>query len=229
MTDKHSPELTCPCMPQCPNYGKCRQCIAAHAAYYTVPKCVKLMQEEMKQKHLHPGNPHQKKSLPERVAEYYAANPGAHLRSVAEALNITEWQLLDAMPDAIPVPTEALGEIYEALCGLDRVMLHVDTGSVLLQLTTALPAALERQGTMILKQESGDMSLTSLIFARSFYAMFLVRESLYGGKESLSLALVGENEKIALSIYLRRTDDGTAIEPKSKALFESLWEKYKLE
>lgn len=55
-------ELKCPCMPMCPNYGKCRQCIAAHAAYYTVPKCIKLMQEKMKREHLHPSNPHLKKT-----------------------------------------------------------------------------------------------------------------------------------------------------------------------
>ena len=69
---------------------------------------------------------------------------------------------------------------------------------------------------------SGDTILEFLSDARKI----LVREVLYGGKESLSLAIVGEDEKIALSIYMRRSDANT-IEPKSKALFESLWDKYK--
>jgi hypothetical protein len=42
----------------------------------------------------------------------------------------------------------------------------------------------------------------------------------------LSVALVGKDEKIALSVYMRRGDDG-AIDPASKALFEALWETYK--
>ncbi len=224
--ENQSLDLSCPCMPQCPNYGKCRQCIAAHAKFYTVPHCIKKMQQEMKENHYHPSNPHIKKTLPERVAEFYEANPGAHLRTVAEELKITEWQLLDAMPDAISVPVSEFEAIYDGLKTLDQVMLHLDAGSVVVQLTVSLPDALDRMGTKIVKQQSGEMSLTSLMFPKSFYAMFLVRESLYGGKESMSVAFVGEDEKIALSVYLRRTDDGNSIEPKSKALFEALWEKY---
>ncbi len=217
--------LSCPCMPQCPNFGKCRECIAAHAEYYTVPHCIKTMQEDMKKNHLHPINPHQKSTLAERVAEYYAAHPDAHLRTVAEELKITDWQLLDALPGAISVPVSDFGTIYDALTELPEVMLHLDTGSVVLQLTTPLPKALDRMGMKIVKQESGQMSLTSLLMSGSFYAVFLVREVLCGGKESLSIAIVGEDEKIALSIYLRRTADNT-IEPQSKELFESLWSKY---
>ena len=217
--------LSCPCMPQCPNFGKCRVCIAAHAEYYTVPHCIKTMQEDMKKNHLHPINPHQKSTLAERVAEYYAAHPDAHLRTVAEELKITDWQLLDALPGAISVSISDFGTIYDALTELPEVMLHLDTGSVVLQLTTPLPKALDRMGMKIVKQESGQMSLTSLLMSGSFYAVFLVREVLCGGKESLSIAIVGEDEKIALSIYLRRTADNT-IEPQSKELFESLWSKY---
>ena len=217
--------LSCPCMPQCPNFGKCRECIAAHAEYYTVPHCIKTMQEDMKKNHLHPINPHQKSTLAERVAEYYAAHPDAHLRTVAEELKITDWQLLDALPGAISVSISDFGTIYDALTELPEVMLHLDTGSVVLQLTTPLPKALDRMGMKIVKQESGQMSLTSLLMSGSFYAVFLVREVLCGGKESLSIAIVGEDEKIALSIYLRRTADNT-IEPQSKELFESLWSKY---
>ena len=217
--------LSCPCMPQCPNFGKCRECIAAHAEYYTVPHCIKTMQEDMKKNHLHPINPHQKSTLAERVAEYYAAHPDAHLRTVAEELKITDWQLLDALPGAISVPVSDFGTIYDALTELPEVMLHLDTGSVVLQLTTPLPQALDRMGMKIVKQESGQMSLTSLLMSGSFYAVFLVREVLCGGKESLSIAIVGEDEKIAMSIYLRRTADNT-IEPQSKELFESLWSKY---
>lgn len=217
--------LSCPCMPQCPNFGKCRECIAAHAEYYTVPHCIKTMQEDMKKNHLHPINPHQKSTLAERVAEYYAAHPDAHLRTVAEELKITDWQLLDALPGAISVPVSDFGTIYDALTELPEVMLHLDTGSVVLQLTTPLPKALDRMGMKIVKQESGQMSLTSLLMSGSFYAVFLVREVLCGGKESLSIAIVGEDEKIALSVYLRRTAENT-IEPQSKELFESLWSKY---
>ncbi len=219
-------DLSCPCMPQCPNYGKCRECIAAHAAYYTVPHCIKTMQTKMKQEHLHPVNPHMKKTLPERIAEFYEKNPGSHLRTVAEELKITEWQLLDAMPEAISVPVSEFRDIYDRLCTLDSVMLHLDTGSVVMQLVTKLPHAMDMKGMRIVKCESGDMSLTSLLMAESFYAMFLVRETLYGGKESLSLALVGEDEKIALSIYLRRNVDNT-MEQNAKDLFEYLWETYK--
>lgn len=214
-------ELKCPCMPMCPNYGKCRQCIAAHAAYYTVPKCIKLMQEDMKKNHLHPSNPHIRKTLPQRVAEYYEKNPAAHLRTAAEALNITHWQLLDAMNTAVAVPLSELDGIYEALTDLDSVMLHVDTGSAMLQLTTALPKAMDCQGTKLIQSQG----LTGLLFPGNLYAMFLVRERLLAGKESLSLALVGEDERIALSIYLRRSDENT-IEERSKALFELLWNKY---
>lgn len=219
-------KLKCPCMPQCPNYGKCRECIAAHAEFYTAPKCVKLMQEEMKRKHLHPSNPHMRKSLPERIEEYYAKNPDAHLRTVAEELKITEWQLLDDMKTAVSVPADDFDEIYNKLTELECVKLHIDTGGVLLQLTTPLPAAAEQHGAKIINRNSGDMSLTSLIFTQSLYAVFLVREVLCGGKESLSIALVNEDEKIALSIYLCRSDAGV-IEIKSKELFEALWQKYK--
>ena len=217
--------LTCPCMPQCPNYGKCRQCIAAHAAFYTVPKCIKLMQEDMKKNHHHPSNPHIKKSLPERVEEFYERNPNSHLRTVAQSLNITEWQLLDAMPDAVSVPVSEFSLIYDGLQSLDNVMLHLDTGSAVLQLTTALPEAINRQDIAVLKQNSGEMELTSLIFPQSLYAIFLVRETLLGGKESLSIAFLGEDEKIALSVYLRRSDENN-IEEKSRAFFEELWMKY---
>ena len=217
--------LTCPCKPQCPNFGKCRECIAAHAQYYTVPHCIKIMQEEMKKNHLHPINPHRKTTLAERVAEYYADHPDSHLRTVAEELKITDWQLLDAMPTAVSVPVADFGAIYDALTELPEVMLHLDTGSVVVQLTTPLPKAMDRMGMKIVKQDSDAMSLTSLLMSGSFYAMFLVREVLYGGKESLSIAILGEDEKIALSIYLRRTAENT-IEPQSKALFEALWSKY---
>ena len=221
-------DLSCPCMPQCPNYGKCRECIAAHAAYYTVPHCIKNMQEDMKKNHLHPSNPHIRKTLSERVADYYASNPDSHLRTAAEALKITEWQLLDAFPTAISVPVSDFSAIYDELKTLDAVMLHLDTGSVVMQLVTSLPDALDMKGTKIVKAASGEMSLTSLLMTDSLYALFLVRETLYGGKESLSLALVGEDEKIALSIYLRRLSDQTMVEPKSKELFEKLWKKYNL-
>lgn len=217
--------LSCPCNPRCPNYGKCRECIAAHAQYYTVPHCIKAMQEDMKKNHLHPINPHRKQSLSERVAEYYDAHPDAHLRTVTEELKITDWQLLDALPTAVSVPVADFGAIYDALTELPEVMLHLDTGSVVVQLATALPKALDRMGMKIVKQDSGNMSLTSLLMSESFYAVFLVREVLCGGKESLSIAIVGEDEKIALSIYLRRTADNT-MEPQSKALFEALWSKY---
>lgn len=218
-------ELKCPCMPKCPNYGKCRQCIAAHAAYYTVPKCVKLMQEKMKKYHLHPSNPHLKKTLPERVRDYFEKNPHARLRTAAEALNITHWQLLDAMERAVSVPVADFGEIYDQLQGLDSVMLHLDTGSTVLQLTTPLPLRKQHGGTAVVSRESMDMGLTALIFPETLYAIFLVRKHLPGDRESLSLALVGEDEKTALSIYLRRPDEN-AIEESSKALFESLWNKY---
>ena len=218
-------ELSCPCMPQCPHYGKCRECIAAHAEFYTVPLCIRRMQDDMKKNHLHPINPHMKRTLAQRVADFYEKNPGSHLRSVAEELKITEWQLLDAMPEALSVPVADFSEIYEELTKLGAVMLHIDSGSVVLQLTTTLPNAMDMKGMKIIKRESGDMSLTSLIFANSFYSIFLVRETLYGGKESLSLAFVGEDEKISLSMYMRRVDANT-IDPASKTLFEKLWAKY---
>ena len=218
-------KLKCPCRPQCPNYGKCRECIAAHAEYYTVPHCIKKMQEDMKKNHYHSSNPHIKKTLSERIAEFYEQNPNSHLRTVAEKLKITEWQLLDAMPTAISVPISDFTLIYDKLKELDNVMLHLDTGSVVLQLTMPLPEAIDRQGIKILNQKKEDMSLTSLLFAQSFYAIFLVRETICEGKESLSVAFVGEDEKIALSIYLRRSDENT-IETKAKVVFEELWLKY---
>ena len=219
-------KLKCPCRPQCPNYGKCRECIAAHAEYYTVPHCIKAMQEEMKKNHYHASNPHIKKTLPERIAEFYENNPDSHLRTVAEQLKITEWQLLDAMPEAVSVPVAEFGTLYEKLKELDSVMLHLDTGSVLMQLTMKLPDAMDRQGIKIVSRKSEEMSVTSLLFAESFYAVFLVRETICGGKESFSVALVGEDEKIALSIYLRRSEEKT-IETKARELFEELWFKYK--
>ena len=218
--------LQCPCMPQCPNYGKCQQCIAAHAEYYTVPHCIKKMQEDMKRNHLHPSNPHIKKSLPERIADYYAKNPTAHLRTIAEDLKITQWQLLDAMPTAIPIPVSDFAEVYAELQSLDKVMLHLDTGSVLMHVTTKLPSAVSHNGVNIISQVSADMSMRSLIFSETLYAVFLIREQLGDNKESLSVALVGEDEKIALSIYLCRSAEGT-IEEKSKNSFETLWDKYK--
>ena len=218
-------DLSCPCTPKCPNYGKCRQCIAAHAKFYTVPHCIKKMQEDMKKKHLHPSNPHMDKTLTERIEEYYEKEPGAHLRTVAEALKITEWQLLDASPNAIAVPVADLDTVWAELEAMDRVMLHLDTGSTVLQLTVKLPKAIDMKGMKVLKSESGDVSLTSLIFAGSLYSIFLVRESLYGGKESLSVAFVGEDERISLSVYLRRSDENS-IEKASKERFEALWSKY---
>lgn len=214
-------ELKCPCMPMCPNYGKCRQCIAAHAAYYTVPKCIKLMQEKMKREHLHPSNPHLKKTLPQRVADYYEKNPHAKLRTAAEALNITQWQLLDAMEGSMSVPVADFGEIYDHLQTLDHVMLHLDTGSVVLQLTTPLPLRKQHGDTVILSRDG----LTALLFPENLYAIFLVREKLADQRESLSIALVGEEERIALSIYLCRGENHQ-IEETSKALFETLWNKY---
>lgn len=218
--------LGCPCMPQCPNYGKCRQCIAAHAAYYTVPKCIKQMEEEMKINHLHPSNPHMRKTLPERVGEYFLRNPNAHLRTAAEELKITHWQLLDAMDTAVSVPVSDFREIYDGLRSLDRVMVHMDTGSAVLQLTMALPEPMAHQDTLVLSSRSGDMEVTSLVFPGTLYAIFLVREQLLDGRESLSAAFVGENEKIAFSVYLRRNDQSN-IEERSRALFEALWTKYK--
>lgn len=214
-------ELKCPCMPMCPNYGKCRQCIAAHAAYYTVPKCVKLMQEKMKKEHLHPSNPHLKKTLPQRIADYYEKNPHAKLRTAAETLNITQWQLLDAMEGSLSVPVEDFGEIYDRLQTLDHVMLHLDTGAAVLQLTTPLPLRRQHGDTVVVSRDG----LTALVFPETLYAIFLVREKLADQRESLSIALVGEEERIALSVYLCRGENHQ-IEGTSKALFETLWNKY---
>lgn len=216
-------ELKCPCMPMCPNYGKCRLCIAAHAAYYTVPKCIKLMQEKMKKEHLHPANPHLKQTLPQRVADYYEKNPHAKLRTVAEALHITHWQLLDAMEGAIPVPVADFGEIYDQLQTLDCVMLHLDTGSAVLQLATPLPMRKQHGETTVLSRDG----LTTLVFPETLYAIFLVREHLADGRDSLSIALVGEDERVALSIYLCRGANHQ-IEETSKALFATLWNKYQI-
>ena len=69
------------------------------------------------------------------------------------------------------------------------------------------------------------MELTSLLFPKNLYAIFLVREKLYGGKESLSVAFINEDESTALSVYLRRGADNT-VEPRSKEFFEGLWAKY---
>lgn len=218
-------KMKCPCMPQCPNYGKCSECIGAHAKFYTAPKCIKIMHEEMKRNHLHPSNPHIKKALPDRVAEYYQQHPDTHLRTAAEELKITEWQLLDAMKTAVSVPKEDFKEIYNKLKSLNSVMLHLDTGGVLMQITMPLPDIIDRQGIDIISSNSEDFSVTSLIFEKEIYALFLVRETLCGGKESLSFAIVGENEKISLSIYLRRTAENL-IESNAKELFEAFWTKY---
>ena len=218
-------DLKCPCMPQCPNYGKCRICIATHAKFNTPPHCVKRMMEDMKENHLHPINPHMKKTLTERIAEFYEKEPGAHLRSVASSLKITEWQLLNAFPNAISVPVSEFSSVYEQLASLDRELLHADTGSVLLQVETKLPPLAEMGGTKILKSVKDGMTLTSLLFPEGFYALFLVKESLYG-KESLSLAIVDEDEKISLSIYLPH-DKEKNIESNAKELFDKLWKNYK--
>lgn len=79
---------------------------------------------------------------------------------------------------------------------------------------------------MLLQCKGADMSLISLMFPKTLYAVFLVREQLLGDRESLSIALVGEDERIALSVYLRRSEEQT-IESNAKALFEALWKKYK--
>lgn len=218
--------LRCPCMPQCPNYGKCRECIAAHAEFYTVPKCIKIMQEDMKKNHLHPSNPHIKKSLSERINEFYEQNPDAHLRTASEELKITEWQLLDGMETAVSVPKEDFSDICSQLRELDSVMLHLDTGGVLMQVTMPFPVMTESHDVKIINRKSEEISLTSLIFEKEIYALFLVREMLCGGKESLSLAVVGEDEKISVSIYLRRTAEDK-IKSDARELFESLWTKYK--
>lgn len=212
--------VDCPCTPKCPNYGKCAPCIAAHKKYYTVPHCIKIMQNEMREKHIHPSNPHVKTTLPERVREYYAANPGEHLRSAAEALKITQWQLLDAYDGAIEVGRGEWEGILTRLSALPAVLLHADCGPTVLQLETKLPEPKNMRGTALFK-EGG---MTMLLFPDGLYSVFLVRESLYG-KESLSIALVGDDERIALSLYLRHSSDG-GIDPESKALFEELWKEY---
>ncbi len=180
----------------------------------------------MKRNHLHPSNPHIKKTLLERIEDYYKEHPSAHLRTVAEDLKITEWQLLDAMPSAISVSVSDFTEIYKQLCLLEKVKLHLDNGSVVLQLTMKLPQDIEQNGVKIISQTSLEMSVISLMFSEKIYDVFLVREQLLGNKESLSVALVGDDEKIALSIYLCRSDENT-IEEKSKRSFEALWNKYK--
>ena len=220
-TVKHPP---CPCKPQCPHYGHCRDCIEAHRKYYTPPFCVRQMQKEMKEKHLHPINPHQKTTLTERIETFYREHPDEHLRSVAQALGITEWQLLDAMTGAIPVPTADYPAIYDRLAGLHAVLLHLDTGAVIFQLETALPPRTEMHEVHLLRKASDGMSMTALLFPQNLYAAFLVREQLYG-KESLSLALVGEDERIALSFYLRRDAQGV-MDTASKELFLDLWKHY---
>ncbi len=118
------------------------------------------------------------------------------MRTAAEALRITQWQLLDAMDGALAIPVAEFDEVCTRLQALEQVMLHLGSGSAVLQLTT--------------------------------YAVFLVREQLLKGQESLSIALVGEDEKIALSIYLRRGEDGK-IRSSARALFEELWSKYQNE
>lgn len=227
MEETENQELRCPCKPQCPNYGKCRQCIAAHARFNTPPFCVKSMLEDMKKNHKHASSPHIRKSLPERVAEYYQQNPGTHLRTAAMALKITEWQLLDAYDQAIPVPVSDLAAVYSRLSELDSVLLHVDTGSVLLQVETKLPALSDMKGIKVGKTTGDGISLTSLLFEENIYALFLVRETLYG-KESASLAIINnEDEKISLSIYLPHDrEDKTHLQPAARTVFDELWNHY---
>lgn len=227
MEETENQELRCPCKPQCPNYGKCRQCIAAHARFNTPPFCVKRMLEDMKKNHRHPSSPHIRKPLPERVAEYYRQNPGAHLRTAAADLKITEWQLLDAYDRAVPVPVPDLEAVCRRLSGLDRVLLHVDTGSLLLQVETRLPVLSDMKGIQVGKTAGSDISLTSLLFQDTIYALFLVRETLYG-KESASLAIINDaDEKIALSIYLPHDgEDQTRLQPAARAVFDELWNQY---
>ena len=88
-----------------------------------------------------------------------------------------------------------------------------------------LPEIIDRQGVDIISSKAEYVSVTSLVFEKEIYALFLVREKLCGGKESLSLAVVGEDEKISLSIYLRRTAENL-IQSNAKELFEALWTKY---
>jgi putative heme iron utilization protein len=183
------------------------------------------MQNDMKKNHLHPSNPHRKGTLAERIEDYYAKDPNAHLRTVATELKITDWQLLDAYENAIAIPVSDFPAVYEQLSTLDHVLLHADTGSVLLQVETKLPPPVRMRGTTVLKTTDHTISLTSLLFEESFYALFLVREALYG-KESLSLAIVDEDEKICLSIYLPH-DQEKNITHEAKELFELLWNQYK--
>ena len=217
-------DLSCPCYPQCPNYGKCRVCIATHAKFYTPPHCVKWMQEKMKKEHIHPSNPHLKKTLAERIAEACEKTPGIHIRELATTLKVTEWQIVNDMPGSVSVPKEAFGEVYAAFAELDHVLLHIDGGAAVMQVTTKLPPLTSMQSIGVVKTGNDEMSLTGLILQDSIYAMFLVRENLYG-KESLSLAIVDEDEKISLSIYLPKNDG--VIDPAAKACFEQLAERFK--
>ena len=215
-------DLRCPCMPQCPNYGKCRICIATHAKFYTPPHCVKRMMEEMKKNHLHPSNPHIKKTLSERVKEYFEKNAEARLREASEELKITQWQLLDAMEATVSIPVSDFPLVYEKFALLDKVILHVETDGALLQIETKLPEIKTMNDVSVLK--TAETSLTALLFHKNIYAVFLVREKLHG-RESLSLAVIGENEKNAISFYLAHNENGD-IEEKSKAIFEALWQTY---
>lgn len=94
-----------------------------------------------------------------------------------------------------------------------------------MQVTMPLPEIVDRQGVDIIRGKAEDISVTYLVFEKEIYALFLVREKLCGGKESLSLAVVGKDEKISLSIHLRRTAENS-IELIAKELFEALWTKY---
>ena len=215
-------DLRCPCMPQCPNYGKCRICIATHAKFYTPPHCVKRMMEEMRKNHLHPSNPHIKKTLSERVKEYFEKNAEARLREASEELKITQWQLLDAMESTVSIPVSDFPLVYEKFALLDKVILHVETDGALLQVETKLPEIKTMNDVSVLK--TAETSLTALLFHKNIYAVFLVREKLHG-RESLSLAVIGEDEKNAISFYLAHNGNG-GIEEKSKAIFEALWQTY---
>ena len=125
----------------------------------------------------------------------------------------------------VPEDAYALREQIREENGFNKPLILQYTGSVVVQLTTALPTSMDMNGIKVLKAQSGEMQLTSLLMKKDFYDLFLVRETLYGGKESLSIAIVGEDEKIALSVYMRRSDANT-IEAKAKDLFEKLWTKY---
>lgn len=198
-------DLACPCNPQCPNYGKCRQCIAMHARFYTPPHCVKWMLEDMKKNHIHPINPHIKKSLKERVNDYFRENANATLKDAAIALKITEWQLLDAMDRAVAVPKNEFLLIYNEFATFDKVLLHINKGCSLIQVETKL-LPLDKDGVCVLKKDN----LTMMIFESEIYACFLVKEYLHD-RNCYSLAIVDEDENVSLSIYLPHNEKAESI------------------